>query len=88
MAMAGLRGNVMTDDTFLFYLREYGVILAAGLLGSTPVFRICGERLQTVSEKWGALWDGGTEALQMIFFIVGTSFLIMNAHNPFIYLNF
>lgn len=87
-AMFGLCGNVFIDDTFLFYLREYAVILAAGAFCSTPLLRICGERLWSVSEGWGKLWNVTGEAIQLIFLVVGISFLIMNAHNPFIYFNF
>ena len=87
-AMFGLRGSALIDDTFGFYLREYGVILAAGLICSTPVFRVCGEKLQSAGEKYGELWGWGVGACQMILFVVGISFLIMNAHNPFIYFNF
>ena len=87
-AMFGLGGNALTDDMFLFYLREYGVILAAGLLCSTPLLRVCGEKLRSAGEKWGALWDWGGEAVQLALFIVGISFLVINAHNPFIYFNF
>ena len=87
-AMVGLGGNAFINDTFRFYLREYAVILAAGLLCSTPLLRICGEKLRSAGTKWGALWDVGGEAVQLVLFIVGISFLIMNAHNPFIYFNF
>ena len=87
-AMAGLGGNAFVDDTFLFYLREYAVILAAGLLCSTPLLRVCGEKLRSAGAKWGELWDVCGEAVQFVLFIVGISFLIMNAHNPFIYFNF
>ena len=87
-AMVGLGGNVFIDDTFRFYLREYAVILVAGLLCSTPLLWICGEKLQAADGKWGELWDVGGEAVQLVLFIVGISFLIMNAHNPFIYFNF
>lgn len=87
-ALFGLCGNALTDDTFLFYLREYGVILAAGLFCSTPLLRICGEKLWAVSEKRGELWDLGSGIVQVALFIVGISFLVMNAHNPFIYFNF
>lgn len=86
--MFGLVGNTLVDDTFLFYLREYAVILAAGLLCSTPLLRVCGEQLRAVSRKWGGLWDWTGEAVQLVLFITGISFLIMNAHNPFIYFNF
>ena len=87
-AMFGLGENALADDTFRFYLREYGVILAAGLLCSTPLLRVCGEKLRSAGEKWGAFWDWGGEAVQFALFLVGISFLIMNAHNPFIYFNF
>lgn len=87
-AMFGLCGNALIDDTFRFYLREYGVILATGLLCSTPLLSVCGEKLQSASERWGALWDMGGEIIQLVLFVVGISFLIMNAHNPFIYFNF
>ena len=87
-AMFGLNGNAFIDDTFLFNIREYGVILAAGLLCSTPLLRKCREKLQTFGKKPEALWEWGGEAVQMLLFIVGISFLIMNAHNPFIYFNF
>ena len=87
-AMFGLGGNAWTDDAFLFYFREYGVILAAGLFCSTPLLRVCGEKLRSAGETWGELWEWGGEAVQLVFFLVGISFLIMNAHNPFIYFNF
>ena len=87
-AMFGLRGNALADDMFLFYLREYGVILLAGLLCSTPLLRVFGEKLRAAGGKWEALRDWGGGALQIVFFILGISFLIMNAHNPFIYFNF
>ena len=87
-ALFGLSGNALADDMFLFYVREYGVYLTAGLLCSTPLLRICGEKVRAVDKKWGGLWDLGGEAVQLILFIVGISYLVMNAHNPFIYFNF
>ena len=87
-AMFGLNKNVLTDDTFLFYLREYGVILAVGLFCSTPVLCLCWEKLRAVSGKWEELWDWGDGIFQIVLFTVGISFLVMNAHNPFIYFNF
>lgn len=86
--MFGLKGNAFVDDSFLFNIREYGVILAAGLICSTPLLRICGEKIQSIGEGWRELWDFGRGVFQMLLFIVSISFLVMNAHNPFIYFNF
>lgn len=87
-AMFGLRKNVLIDDTFWFYLREYGTILVAGLLGSTPLLRVCGEKMRAGGGRRGELWDCGSGLAQLGLFTVGISFLVMKAHNPFIYFNF
>lgn len=85
-AMLGLNGNILTDSAFRFYLREYGVILAAGILCSTPLLQRCREKLH--NQRAAVLWDQGAELVQLVLFLVGISCLVMNAHNPFIYFNF
>lgn len=87
-AMFGLTGNSLLDNDFIFYSREYIVVLVAGLLLSTPILGYLKDRFLTdkslsvnVSENFGY-------ALQLALFVVSISFLVMNAHNPFIYFNF
>ena len=85
-AMLGLGGNLLTDSTFRFYLREYGMILAAGILCSTSLLQWCRKKIP--HQRAEALWDQGAEVIQLLLFLVGVSCLVMNAHNPFIYFNF
>ena len=85
-AMFGLGGNLLTDSTFRFYLREYGMILAAGILCSTSLLQWCRKKIP--HQRAEALWDQGAEVIQLLLFLVGVSCLVMNAHNPFIYFNF
>ncbi len=87
-AMFGLGANSLVDNDFIFYSREYIVVLVAGLLLSTPIVRYLKNKfvankylIKGISENFGY-------ALQLLLFIVSISFLIMNAHNPFIYFNF
>lgn len=87
-AMLGLGGGGLVDGNFLFYFRDYFIILLAGLLCSTPLFRWAKERLQargTAAGEYGVL---AGQAFQLLLFVVGVSCLVMNAHNPFIYFNF
>lgn len=86
-AMFGLNSNTLIDSNAIFYFKEYIIVLLAGILCATPLFKwikkcLCktthGETLSlTVSF-----------IVQIAFFIVCISFLVMNAHNPFIYFNF
>ncbi len=86
--MLGMNGSTVIDSDFIFFAREYLVYILFACLCSTPV--LCWLR------KKAADWNGAAEAifiiafcvLQFVLFIISFSFLIMNAHNPFIYFNF
>lgn len=87
-AMFGIGASSFVDVTAKFYFSEFFVILAFGLLCSTPLFRILKER---ISSKWkygGTFCRGSGYVVQAILFFVSVSFIIMDAHNPFIYFNF
>lgn len=66
--------------------REVAVLLIAAVLPSTPVF----SKLRVFAEtrRWGWLYCIGEGVLQLAFFLVGISCLVMKTHNPFIYFNF
>ena len=85
--MFGLSGNASVDAAFLFNLREYFVIIAAGIICSTPVLKFVKTRL-SLKFGGGTLCDGLGLITQLALFIISVSFLVMNAHNPFIYFNF
>ncbi|MDD6035359.1 MAG: MBOAT family protein [Lachnospiraceae bacterium] len=87
-AMLALNGNAWIDDTMLFHLREHGVLLAAGIICALPLFRCLGEAFK----KKGGWLSAGAEYIasgtQAVLFLLSVSYLVMDAHNPFIYFNF
>ena len=85
--MFGLRGYPVFDVMAIFHLREYAVLIAAGIFCATPVFSVLRGK---VIKRFGAerLIGALEGVIQMVLFMVGVSALVMNAHNPFIYFNF
>ena len=87
LSMLGFYGQRFAfDPVLLRYLREYGVFILLGILFSAPVMRnlkekISGGRLAPVLNIAAALGCG-------LVFLWAVSFLILGAHNPFIYFNF
>ncbi|MDE6282349.1 MAG: MBOAT family protein, partial [Oscillospiraceae bacterium] len=63
-------------------------VLAAGLICSTPIWRILRERLSARGAAAASVCNGIACTVQFFLFLVGVSYLEMNAHNPFIYFNF
>ena len=71
---------------FVFESREVALLLVAAVILSTPIFSWLRNRAQVC--RWGVCYLLGEGLLQLAFFIVGVSCLIMKSHNPFIYFNF
>lgn len=80
--------NAYVDGRFWFNFREYCVFLIAGILCSAPVFKIIKDKLSRINPKVMLLTDCLYYAFQLGLFIISFSFLVMKAHNPFIYFNF
>lgn len=75
------------DDHLIRYVREYGVFIVAGILFSTPVVK----KLRSVIEK--KEWASNTAVIvspicYAFGFLWSVSYLVLGAHNPFIYFNF
>jgi len=78
--MFGLANNTLIDTTAIFNFKEYAVIIVVGIICSTPFFKNLnkgrkGEKITTFM-------------IQFVLFLISVSYLVMNAHNPFIYFNF
>ena len=86
--MIGMNGSAIFDRDFVFYLREYMIYIIFGCLCSTPVFRNLRGRTACVNPALETIIYSTHSILQLILFVIRFSFLIMNAHNPFIYFNF
>jgi len=81
--------SAVADATGVFYLREYMIPLIVGVICSTPVFRLLGNRIRSMKNAHmaEALFTIG-DVFQIVLFIVCVSALVMQSHNPFIYFNF
>ena len=90
MSMDKLRVDMTAfiDDLWIFNAREYIVYLIFGVLCSTPVFKWIREKLRGRSARLGEAVFAAHDLIQFILFVFAFTFLVMNAHNPFIYFNF
>lgn len=86
--ISGIGGAAFFDAQFVFYLREYAVILLVAILCSTPFLRALGERISARGERAAVLLTSLSWCARLVLFVVSVSFLIMNSYNPFIYFNF
>ena len=82
------RGVPLTDASAGFYLREYAIVFVAGIIGSLPLLPWMRKRMSGKSEKGYLAYQVAGYGVQLVLFILSVSFLVMNAHNPFIYINF
>ena len=86
--MFGASNTVFADGIFWFNLREYCFFLVAGIICSTPFFKVIKNKLNLINPKVTILADGCYYVFQLGLFVISFSFLVMKAHNPFIYFNF
>lgn len=71
-----------------FYIRENALLFIIGILCAVPFFKGITEIMEKKNEKMSVLCGHLDVTVQLLLFIVSVSFLVMNAHNPFIYFNF
>ena len=87
-AMLGFAPGGFTDGTATMYISQFGITILAGVICATPLLKLLAEKL-----KAKAAWVDNTiylsgHLVQTLLFFVSVSFIVMNAHNPFIYFNF
>ena len=74
------------DSTMQAYLREYGAFLFLGILFTAPVIRKLEEKCSR--SKAAFIPYIAEPVICAVLFLWAVSFLILGAHNPFIYFNF
>ncbi len=87
-SMAGCAGNPWWGEEFLWYLGNYGLVLAVGTVLAFPVYPWVKERLAAWGEK--ARLTAGCIALAgyVALFLAATAFLVNDTYNPFLYFRF
>ncbi|MDD4715253.1 MAG: MBOAT family protein [Oscillospiraceae bacterium] len=83
-SMIGLWGGSFWSAATTLYLNEFKYFLLAGVLCSTPLFRVLGRRLPQKS----LLLDTGYSIVTTAILAVSVAYIIKGTYNPFIYFNF
>ena len=86
--MFGAAGNRFVDADFWFCFREYIVYLIFGVICATPLLTWGRKQLDKRIHSLGEAVQSLGYAVQLILFVFSMSFLVISAHNPFIYFNF
>lgn len=77
-------GSLGLWDTYsAFILQEYGIYFLIAALFSTPIPITLIGKLQK-----NAVYDLAKACIYILLLMIAVSYLLMNAHNPFIYFNF
>lgn len=85
MAMLGMTNNMIWDDTYIFIVRENLIYLIVGMIFALPVSAAI---KKNISNKYINVWSKVSVIVYLLGFMWAVSFLILGAHNPFIYFNF
>ena len=82
-SMFGLNGNAVTDGMFTGWFTQNRILLAAGMILSTPVLKVLLQKLESSS------FLCFLRAFSLLFlFILSVASLVSSTYNPFIYFNF
>ncbi len=81
-------GNVpLVSSEFFYYARSYGVIIAAAVIGATPIPKRVMEKIN--ENKLGELVAAAMEPVFLcVLIVVMTAFLVDGSFNPFLYFRF
>lgn len=87
MAMLGRYGiPFKIDANVIRYAREYGFFIVLGIVFATPVMKSLGSRIE--NSKNANVMGVIVPVCYGLIFLWAVSFIILGAHNPFIYFNF
>ncbi len=81
--MFGFGGIPAVTGQTLYYLRSYGILLIAGIVGATPLMKNLGNRL--TATKAGPVLE---PVLLLVALALCTAYLVDGSFNPFLYFRF
>ena len=84
-AMVGLAGLPLISAESVYYLRSYGVLFLAGIVGATPLVRNLALRFERKLPKASAVAE---PLVLLALLLVCTAFLVDGSFNPFLYFRF
>ena len=87
-SMAGCTGNALWGGECLWYLKNYGAVLAAGMVLAFPVYPWVKERIGKMGSAWRTAFGFAAMAGYVVLFLTATAFLVNDTYNPFLYFRF
>ena len=83
LGLLGLGGVPVVTAESLYYLRSYGVLFLAGIVGSTPIVRNWAKKFENTT------WMAVIEPVFLLgMLILCTAYLVDGSFNPFLYFRF
>ena len=86
--MFGLGQGNLINKNDIFFIREYGIYIVAGIMFSLTVFKNYISKIKNKNANTYYIIDALVYCINIVLFLVGISYLVISAHNPFIYFNF
>ena len=83
-AMFGSSGTAF-DNTTLYLLSNYGIVLVLGVFAATDAWKII---VQSAEKRMPALVHGLVPVCTTGIFVLCTAYLVDATYNPFLYFNF
>ena len=81
--MFGFAGVPLVNGQTLYYLRSYGALFAAALVGATPLVKRLAQKLE--HKPIGAVLE---PVMLIVLLLVCTAYLVDGSFNPFLYFRF
>jgi len=85
LSLIGIGAPLVSNDA-IFYIKEYAVVFIVAMFCCTPVLKWLKKKADNSSLFW--LFDTLKVCVYCILLVFSVSYLVMGAHNPFIYFNF
>ena len=87
--LLGNGGAGILGDNCIRDIKQYGAFLVAAVVCSTPLIKICGEKVMNSSRKSLIVaTEIFSSATYMFLLFWSVACLMIGSHNPFIYFNF
>lgn len=87
-AMFGGNLTTLVDSQAVYLCWEYGAYLIAGILFSTPILCVCGEKIRGLLAGKEGVFFSLRSMVEFFLFLWAVSFIFLGSYNPFIYFNF
>ena len=84
-AMLGMAGLPLVSPEAVYYLKSYGVLFLAGIVGATPLVRNLAASFEEKHPKASAVAE---PVVLVVLLLLCTAFLVDGSFNPFLYFRF